>query len=64
MSLDRHTSTAPQTLTTPIVNQIGAWIVADTLKAHIGEEPLSPGKAKLLRQMALDLAEWLEGQAA
>lgn len=63
MPLDSHTSTAPAFQQKPISSQIGAWVVADTLKAHLENDPLPPVKAALLRQMALDLAAWLETQS-
>ncbi len=45
------------------LDQIGAWMLADTLQAHLGREGLTPDKAWLLKKMAQELAEWLEGAA-
>lgn len=65
MSLDRQRSKLMLEKPTRITNQLGAWIVANTLESHLGvEDDLTPERAALLRQMALDLAEWLAAQAA
>lgn len=63
MSLDRLASTATQPQPPPILNQISAWVVADTLQTHLVAD-LTPYKARLLAIMARDLAAWLEEQAA
>ena len=48
----------------PLQDQFEAWIVAETLREELGEEGVTPGRFKTLHGMALDLAEWIEGQAA